>query len=200
MTSNISTFSANYLKSALDLTSCPQDDIREIAFVGRSNSGKSSTINRICDSKSLARVSKTPGRTQLINFFEVQQGGRLVDLPGYGYAHASKSKVSQWNDAVHNYLEERTNLVGVIIIVDSRLNPQTSDTAMIQWCISHNLPLLILLNKSDKAKQKERSSCMRLMKQLVPTDTPSKILLFSALKGIGLTDARVWIQTQLNEI
>ena len=118
--SDLPTLSAEFLGSAAQLWQCPQDDVVEVAFVGRSNAGKSSTLNRVASNKRLARVSKTPGRTRLINLFDTSWGFRIVDLPGYGYAKASQSERASWNAAVDEYLEHRTNLQGLVLVMDAR--------------------------------------------------------------------------------
>ncbi len=177
--------SAEFLTSASSLAECPQDSIPEIAFIGRSNSGKSSCLNRVTGTKSLARVSKTPGRTQLINFFSTSYHARLVDLPGYGYAKVSKQKQAEWGHAVDQYLKNRSNLVGLVLIIDSRHLPQPLDLEMLTWCRGQQLPLLILLNKVDKAKQLERSACLRAIQDILDDYQLAEIVLFSAKSGKG---------------
>ena len=190
--------SAEFLTSALVLADCPQDSIPEVAFIGRSNSGKSSCLNRVTGSKSLARVSKTPGRTQLINFFTTSCSGRLVDLPGYGYAKVSKHQQAEWGQAVHQYLEHRANLVGLVLIIDARHRPQPLDLAMLEWCRSHELPLLILLNKVDKATQRERTVCVRAVQGELADYELADVVFFSAKSGKGISAVqqhiRDWLQ------
>lgn len=180
-----SRISAEFLTSASSLVDCPQDSIPEIAFIGRSNSGKSSCLNRITGTKSLARVSKTPGRTQLINFFTTSYHGRLVDLPGYGYAKVSKQKQAEWGHAVDQYLKDRSNLIGLVLIIDSRHQPQPLDLEMLEWCRGQQLPLLILLNKVDKAKQRERTACLRRLQEILGDYQLADVVLFSAKSGKG---------------
>ena len=191
--------SAEFLKSALNLVDCPQDSIPEVAFIGRSNSGKSSCLNRITGSSSLARVSKTPGRTQLINFFTTSSIGRLVDLPGYGYAKASKHHQVEWNEATHQYLANRENLVGLVLIIDSRHAPQPLDVEMLNWCKEQDLPLLILLNKVDKATQKERTKCLREVQKILADYKLAEVILFSAKSGKGASlvqqKVRSWLDS-----
>lgn len=177
--------SAEFLTSASSLADCPQDSIPEIAFIGRSNSGKSSCLNRVTGTKSLARVSKTPGRTQLINFFSTSYHGRLVDLPGYGYAKVSKQKQAEWGHAVDQYLKNRSNLIGLVLIIDSRHQPQPLDLEMLAWCREQQLPLLILLNKVDKAKQRERTACLRTVQEILGDYQLADVVLFSAKSGKG---------------
>ena len=179
--------SAEFYTSASTLAECPQDSIPEVAFIGRSNSGKSSCLNRITGTKSLARVSKTPGRTQLINFFTTSNNGRLVDLPGYGYAKISKHKQAAWGRAVDQYLSERTNLVGLVLIIDSRHEPQPLDQEMLAWCRTKNQPLLILLNKVDKATQRQRTLCLRAVQEILADYSLADVVFFSAKSGKGTT-------------
>jgi len=176
---------AEFLTSASSLADCPQDSVPEIAFIGRSNSGKSSCLNRVTGTKSLARVSKTPGRTQLINFFSTSYHGRLVDLPGYGYAKVSKQKQAEWGHAVDQYLKDRSNLVGLVLIIDSRHQPQPLDLKMLAWCRGQQLPLLLLLNKVDKATQRERTACLRKVQEILGDYELADVVLFSAKSGKG---------------
>ncbi|MCY3886049.1 MAG: ribosome biogenesis GTP-binding protein YihA/YsxC [Gammaproteobacteria bacterium] len=184
-----------FLKSALLLRDCPNDDIPEVAFAGRSNAGKSSTINCLTGSKKLARVSKTPGRTQLLNFFDSNAGGRLVDLPGFGYARADRNKQIEWQKAVDNYLERRKSLVGLVLIMDSRHPLRQFDSDMIEWTERQQMNLLVLLNKSDKLKQSQRSSCVRVVNEAIKNCVQAQAILFSALKGTGVSEARSYIRT-----
>lgn len=189
-----------FLKSALLLRDCPNDDIPEVAFAGRSNAGKSSTINCLTGSRKLARVSKTPGRTQLINFFDSNAGGRLVDLPGFGYAQANRNKQIEWQKAVDNYLERRDNLVGLVLIMDARHPLRPFDIDMIEWTERQQLNLLVLLNKSDKLKQSQRSSCVRVVNEALQNREQAQAILFSALKGTGVAEARNCIVTMWKNV
>lgn len=195
--------SATFLTSASSLDECPKDAIPEVAFIGRSNSGKSSCLNRISGSKSLARVSKTPGRTQLINFFTTSLNGRLVDLPGYGYARVSKQQQAEWGHAVDQYLQERTNLVGLVLIIDSRHEPQPLDKEMLMWCRAQQTPLLALLNKVDKATQRERTRCSRAVQELLAGYTQANAIMFSAKSGKGarevLQQIQAWFESRTSQ-
>ena len=176
-----------FLGSADRLARCPPDDEPEVAFVGRSNAGKSSTLNRLCGraggKRALARVSKTPGRTRLINFFTVEGGGRLVDLPGYGFASASKAERDAWNRAIDDYLHERSGLRLVVVVMDARRPLQPMDRAMIEWCMDQDLPVLALLNKADKLKAGARKQMLREVRA-EPGGTGAE--LFSAVTGLGV--------------
>lgn len=186
---------SEFLTSADRLRSCPRDDVREVAFAGRSNSGKSSTLNRLTGRRQLARVSKTPGRTQLINFFSVNQGGRLVDLPGYGYARAAKSRQQAWGHAVDEYLNRRTNLVCVVLVMDVRHPLKPFDRDMIDWCAGRSMPLLVLLNKADKLKRGERGRALRSVQSEMSPD--AQALLFSAVTGLGADEAIAVVRERL---
>ena len=200
MTDEHSPIESEFLKSALLLRDCPNDDIPEVAFAGRSNAGKSSTINSLTGSRKLARVSKTPGRTQLINFFESNAGGRLVDLPGFGFARAERNKQIEWQQAVDSYLEGRRNLVGLVLIMDSRHPLRPFDSDMIEWTERQHMNLLVLLNKSDKLKQSQRVSCVRVVKDALENCDQAQVLLFSALKGTGVNEARQCIRTMWKNV
>lgn len=189
---------AEFLLSASQLQECPSDQIAEVAFVGRSNSGKSSTINCLTGIRQLARVSKTPGRTQLINFFVTTEGFRLVDLPGYGYARANKRRQLEWGKAVDDYLQRRANLRGVVLVMDSRHPLQSFDVQMIQWSEMQELRLLVLLNKADKLKQRERVKNVRLVEEKIEGQANIDLLLFSAVKKTGMHEALVRIRTMAN--
>ena len=181
------TLASTFLTSADRLERCPFDDAPEVAFVGRSNAGKSSTLNRLTGSRNLARVSKTPGRTRLINFFTVADGGRLVDLPGYGYARAPKARREAWGRAIDDYLNQRANLVGVVLVMDVRRPLQPFDQDMMAWCGTRHMPLLALLNKADKLKRGARSQMLRTVQ--AGLNDRAWALLFSAATGLGSAEA-----------
>ena len=189
------TLASTFLTSADRLERCPFDDAPEVAFVGRSNAGKSSTLNRLTGSRNLARVSKTPGRTRLINFFTVADGGRLVDLPGYGYAKAPKARREAWGRAIDDYLNQRANLVGVVLVMDVRRRLQPFDQDMMAWCGTRDMPLLALLNKADKLKRGARSQMLRTVQ--AGLDDRAWALLFSAATGLGSAEAVAAVRTLL---
>ena len=141
---------AQYLLSALHLRDAPPDKGDEIAFAGRSNAGKSSAINAITGQKSLARTSKTPGRTQLLNFFTLDESHRLVDLPGYGYAKVPDAVQKNWGKAMETYLQKRQSLRGVFLLMDIRHPLTDVDWQMLEWCGHCNLPVHVALTKADK--------------------------------------------------
>jgi len=139
-----------FVVSAPDISKLPEDLGAEIAIVGRSNSGKSSSINAICDQKNLAKTSRTPGRTRLINLFRVTNNRYLVDLPGYGYAKVPEEMKRQWQSSMSEYLQQRKSLIGLIVTMDIRHPLKDHDRMIIDWSVAANIPCLILLTKADK--------------------------------------------------
>lgn len=180
-----------FYTSASSPDSLPPDEGHEVAFAGRSNAGKSSAINRLCKQKSLARTSKTPGRTQLINFFSVSQANKLADLPGYGYAKASHSKQRQWLELLEYYFTHRQALKGTIIVMDIRHPFQEADQKMIEWCRHHHCGIHILLNKSDKLSRNKAHIQLQAAKNRLSKyqSELASIQLFSAATGNGLDEA-----------
>lgn len=178
---------ARYLKSIENLKDAPPDTGGEIAFIGRSNVGKSSALNRLTDQKALARISKTPGRTQMINFFEVNQHIRLVDLPGYGFAKVPKKMIDRWRSSIQRYLSDRKSLTGLVLLIDVRHPLKPQDAQMLEWCVFSGIPTHILLTKADKlSKQKAEQAKFQIANQIKDYDKPVGIQLFSSTKGTGL--------------
>ena len=162
----------------------------EVAFAGRSNAGKSSAINTLCDHVRLAFVSKTPGRTQLINFFRLRNGAVLVDLPGYGYAEVPEAIRLQWQRLLEDYLTRRPNLVGLILIMDSRHPLKDRDRVMIGWFAPSGRPIHVLLTKSDKLTRSEQAATLAAVrKELAPLGEQVTVQLFSSLKKTGIEEA-----------
>ncbi|BAP15560.1 MAG: GTP-binding protein [Alcanivorax borkumensis] len=181
---------ALFLQSAQRLDQCPPDEGREVAFAGRSNAGKSSAINRLTGQRSLARTSKTPGRTQLLNFFQLDEERRLVDLPGYGYAKVSKSKRNEWQEHLDHYLSERQALVGLVLMMDIRHPLKDFDLMMLEWSAQANMPIHILMTKADKLKfGAAKSTLLQVQKQLKEHPAPLSLQLFSATNGTGCDEA-----------
>lgn len=181
---------AHFLTSAATLAQAPEDSGMEIAFAGRSNAGKSSALNTLCQQRSLARTSKTPGRTQLLNFFALDEAHRLVDLPGYGYAKVAESVKKQWQAELAAYLEQRQSLKGVVLLMDVRHPLKPFDLQMLEWSSRIGLPIHILLTKSDKLKRgAATSSLLQVRKALKGFDNPITIQLFSSLKRLGVDEA-----------
>ena len=177
-----------FMQSASNITESPEDIGSEVAFVGRSNSGKSSAINVIVNQKNLARISKTPGRTQLINFFEVDKQRRLVDLPGYGYAKTSKKQQKEWGFMIGEYLKYRQTLKGVILIIDIRRGLMELDHAFLDFYLPLNKPLHVLLTKSDKLKKQARKKSFDSVQSIV--GSVASVQLFSSLKKSGSEEAK----------
>lgn len=181
---------AVFLKSSPDLRQCPVSELSEFAFIGRSNVGKSSLINMLAGRKGLAKVSATPGKTRLINFFLINEAWHLVDLPGYGFAKVSKEARNKLEKMIENYLLRRDNLRIVFVLVDSRHEPQRIDVDFMTWLVKNNLPFVILFTKTDKltknqlnaSKTKYLSSITRAM-QIQP-----EIVLTSSETGLGKDD------------
>ena len=146
---------AEFKVSNTNFEKCPPPTIPEYAFIGRSNVGKSSLINMLTNRKNLAKTSATPGKTQLINHFLINKKWYLVDLPGYGYAQASKTSKAAWDKMIKDYLQKRKNLLTVFILVDIRLDPQPIDLKFIQWTGEHLIPLCIVFTKADKLSKQQ---------------------------------------------
>ncbi len=189
--------SPEFLKSAQKANQFPADSGREVAFAGRSNSGKSSAINAMTARRGLARTSKTPGRTQLINFFQIDESRRLVDLPGYGYAKVAEAVRRQWRVLLEAYFQERRSLVGLFITVDVRRGLNDLDQVMLTWSREAGVPAAILLTKADKLSRSAGRQRQLETAATLPEDTP--LILFSAPRRLGLEEARerllAWIDT-----
>ena len=180
----------HFTTSADRLASCPEDSLAEIAFSGRSNAGKSSAINAITGQKALARISKTPGRTQLINFFEVESHRYLVDLPGYGFAKVPIAVKEKWQRELEKYLRERVTLAGLVILSDIRHPMKEFDQQMVSWSIQSELPVLLLLTKADKLKRGAAKNTLLKVKKELQNETLVRVELFSAHNGTGIDRAR----------
>ncbi len=182
---------ATYLKSAPDLGQLPADKGCEVAFIGRSNAGKSSSLNVITGIKGLARTSKTPGRTQMINFFSLDSCRRLVDLPGYGYAKVPLKVKERWMENVDNYLRDRQCLRGLVVVMDIRHPLKEMDEKVIDWAVDCSLPTHILLTKSDKLKPNAaRKSLREVRDALAVYGDMVTVQLFSSIDCVGVDDAR----------
>ena len=186
-----------YLLSAHEPRHWPDDIGAEVAFVGRSNVGKSSAINRLTGYKSLARTSKTPGRTQQIIFFELNERTRLVDLPGYGYAKVPLSIKQKWKQHIEAYFSKRQSLRGLVLPIDIRRSLTELDQQMLQYCIDAALPVLVLLTKADKLTRNHANQATFKFKKHLQSSTFAgleySMLQFSALSGLGEEQARAEI-------
>lgn len=186
---------AVFLKSAASPADFPADVGREVAFVGRSNSGKSTAVNLIAGAHKLARVSKTPGRTQLINFFALGEGRRLVDLPGYGFARVPPAVQARWQRLLETYLRERASLVGLVVTVDVRRGLTRLDEQLLRWLEPRELPVAILLTKADKLG---RSAAMEQQRSVAKAlGSSARITRFSALTREGVAEAQSWLDEWL---
>lgn len=183
-------FQASFITSAAKLSQSPEDNGYEIAFAGRSNAGKSSAINTLCQQTALARTSRTPGRTQLLNFFRIDDQRRLVDLPGYGYAAVAQDIKADWQGALADYLEKRECLRGVILMMDSRHPLKDYDIQMLEWANHIEIPVHVLLTKVDKLNRKEQAiSLERVDAALKEFSLEFSVQLFSSLKRWGVDEA-----------
>lgn len=180
---------AEFLTSATRLNQLPEDLGFEVAFAGRSNAGKSSAINALTRQKALARTSKTPGRTQMINLFKMDPQRRLADLPGYGFAKVSESIKLQWQTTMQNYLSQRQCLRGVVVLMDIRHPLKEIDETLLSWCMQNQMAVHILLTKSDKLKKNQANNQYHLVSQYLKQHYDhGSVQLFSALKRSGIEE------------
>lgn len=179
--------SAEFLISSTDWQKCPPPRKPEFAFIGRSNVGKSSLINLLVERRNLAKTSSTPGKTQTMNHFEINNAWYLVDLPGYGYASVSRSARYEWGGMIEKYLKNRENLYCTFVLLDSRLKPQAIDFDFIQWMGTNQLPMALVLTKCDKLKQQELAKSRKAIesKLLETWDELPPIFVTSAEKKTG---------------
>ncbi len=193
--SSINLHRATFTLSAPDIRRLPDDSGIEVAFAGRSNAGKSSALNTLTNQRSLARTSKTPGRTQLINVFEIAENKRLIDLPGYGFAKVPLEMKIKWQKALGEYLEKRQCLKGLVILMDIRHPLKDLDKDLIQWAVDSELPILALLTKCDKLSQGQRSTeVLKVKKALKDLNADITVQAFSSLKRTGSEQATAVIQ------
>ena len=183
---------ANFLSSAHRVDQFVEDVGAEVAFAGRSHSGKSSAINAILNRRNLARTAKTPGRTQLINFFSVRQGQRLVDLPGYGYARVSKQLQRHWQQLLDGYFDRRHSLAGLFVVVDSRRSLGNFDWQMLDWAGRIGFPAHVLLTKADKLNREESAAALTNVRRELRDEASAQ--LFSATKILGVDKARARLE------
>ncbi|MBL4942238.1 MAG: YihA family ribosome biogenesis GTP-binding protein [Colwellia sp.] len=195
---------ATFTISAPDIRKLPEDTGIEVAFAGRSNAGKSSALNTLTNQRGLARISKTPGRTQLINVFEIAENKRLIDLPGYGFAKVPLEMKKKWQKALGEYLEKRESLKGLVILMDIRHPLKDLDMDLIEWAVDSELPVLALLTKSDKLSQGKRSAeVLKVKKILAELNGDIKVQAFSSLKYTGTEQANAvicdWFLTETEQ-
>ncbi len=191
---------AHFFKSAARLSQSPADSGIEVAFAGRSNAGKSSALNVLCGQKSLARTSKTPGRTQLLNFFSLDDERRLVDLPGYGYAKVAEAIKKEWQRSLADYIEHRDCLRGMVLLMDIRHPLTEFDLQMLQWNTHHGLPTHILLTKADKLKTGAAKSTLLKVEKALGGRPDISLQRFSALKKQGIDECHrvldIWFELE----
>lgn len=189
---------AHFLSAASGLDHTPPDTGAEVAFAGRSNAGKSSALNALCHQNRLARTSKTPGRTQQLVFFQLDEERRLVDLPGYGFAKVSVAIKTGWQQLMAHYLAERQSLKGLVVLMDIRHPLTDIDRQMLAWGQDSQLPLLILLTKADKFKRGAVDKTLhQVRRELADLPTGSVLQAFSATQPLGIEAAQAWITEQL---
>lgn len=197
--------SAHFIKSAEKLSQCPVDQGLEVAFAGRSNAGKSTTLNTLTDQKKLARTSKTPGRTQLINCFGLNvEDRRLIDLPGYGFAKVPIAMKVNWQAHMQDYLMNRRSLVGVVLVMDIRHPLKEFDELMLDWAKTNKMPVHVVLTKADKIKRgPAKSTMLKVKKELKEREVLGSVQTFSGLSGDGVDTLRFklagWLSFETKE-
>jgi GTP-binding protein len=195
---------ATFLLSVNHLRQLPEDSGLEVAFAGRSNAGKSSALNVITDNNALARVSKTPGRTQMINYFTIDLSHRLVDLPGYGFAKVPPEVKRHWQEILEQYLRTRESLQGLVIVMDSRHPLKEYDRQMLEWCGHRGMKVHILLTKADKLSRGAAGNTLQEVRAILKREFPhATVQLFSSLNGTGAVEARQlianWLEIETGE-
>ncbi len=186
----------HFITSAPDIRHLPEDDGIEVAFAGRSNAGKSSALNRLTNQRNLAKTSKTPGRTQLINLFKVQDNCHIVDLPGYGFAQVPLEMKKKWQKSLGEYLQKRNSLKGLVVLMDIRHPMKDLDQQLIYWAVECHIPVQVLLTKADKLKSGARKAqLLKIREAALGFNGDVAVDLFSSLKGIGVDT----LSNKLNE-
>lgn len=181
----------HFITSAPDIRHLPDDEGIEVAFAGRSNAGKSSALNRLTNQKSLAKTSKTPGRTQLINLFKVTENCHIVDLPGYGFAQVPLDLKKKWQKSLGEYLQKRECLKGLVVLMDIRHPMKDLDQQLIYWAVEVNIPVQVLLTKADKLKQGARKAqLLKIREASMAFCGDVQVDVFSSMKGIGVDQLR----------
>lgn len=193
--------SAVFQASSPDRTSCPESGLPEFAFIGRSNVGKSSLINMLTRKEGLAKVSRIPGKTRLINFFTINNAWSLVDLPGYGYAKVGRKERGSFSALVADYLQRRSNLLGTFVLVDSRLTPQSLDLEFVGWMVGCGLPFVLTFTKTDKlsgkAVQENIEAFLARMREI--SEEPPEVVLSSSKSDTGRSEILGLIASALAE-
>ena len=189
--------SARFVKSAFKPADFPRDQLREIAFIGRSNVGKSRLLNTLANLKGLARISSSPGRTQAINYFLINDRAYFVDLPGYGYAKVPKQVRDQWRPMVESYLNERPQLRLVLLLVDSRIPPTASDVLMKEWLDHYGIDHVVILTKADKLSKSKLNRAVQTAREVLESQ---ELIPFSAVTGLGKNAVLNRIQTTISQV
>lgn len=185
----VNTHNADILLSATNKSHYPQDDIPEVALAGRSNVGKSSFINTMLNRKNLARTSGKPGKTQLLNFFNIDDKLRFVDVPGYGYARVSKKEREKWGKMIEEYLTTRENLRAVVSLVDLRHEPSADDVQMYEFLKYYNIPVILVATKADKIPRGKWNKHESVIKKKLEFDKSDTFIIFSSVNKTGVEEA-----------
>lgn len=185
----VNTHNADILLSAANKSHYPQDDIPEVALAGRSNVGKSSFINTMLNRKNLARTSGKPGKTQLLNFFNIDDQLRFVDVPGYGYAHVSKKEREKWGKMIEEYLTTRKNLKAVISLVDLRHEPSADDVQMYEFLKYYEIPVILVATKADKIPRGKWNKHESMIKKKLDFDKSDTFIIFSSVNKAGVEES-----------
>lgn len=185
----VNTHNADILLSATNKSHYPQDDIPEVALAGRSNVGKSSFINTMLNRKNLARTSGKPGKTQLLNFFNIDDKLRFVDVPGYGYARVSKKEREKWGKMIEEYLTSRENLKAVISLVDLRHEPSADDVQMYEFLKYYEIPVILVATKADKIPRGKWNKHESMIKKKLVFDKTDTFIIFSSVNKTGVEEA-----------
>jgi GTP-binding protein len=192
--------SAEFIKSAVWPPQYPPATLPEIAFVGRSNVGKSSLINTLVGRKKLAKTSNIPGRTQLINFFTINEKMSFVDLPGYGFAKVAQSVKKDWGDMIEAYLRERLSLALVVLILDIRRDPSEDDLSLRDWLENYRIPYLYILTKTDKLSNNQAIARQRAIERILRVSADKKPILFSTITQKGRDDIWQFMEDHLSSL
>jgi GTP-binding protein len=185
---------AVFIGSYSKVQQIPRDNHPQIAFAGRSNVGKSSLLNKLVNRKRLARTSKTPGRTRLLNFFLVDERFYFVDLPGYGYAKASIAAIKEWGRLVNSYLETASQLKAMLLLLDSRREPNEDDLMLLDWATARNIELAVVLTKADKISKSKLTQKTRDLNRILKAE----VIPFSVMSGLGRKELWHWIDNYVN--
>lgn len=190
---------AKFIKSIMDWTDGPTPPLPEIAFVGRSNVGKSSLINCLVNIRNFARVSKQPGKTRTINYFSIDENFYLVDLPGYGFAKISRAEKAHWQQAIEQYLLNRRSLKMLMVLIDGKVGPKDNDVQLVEWLNFHQIPYRIIATKIDRVSKNSRPKQRKLITELLGKESASRLLMCSAKDNTGKEDLLNLIESVLKQ-